>query len=181
VRFEPQGTGELDDRAPRQGRSERGRGVEGARPGQADAHPRPSLPADECEGGPTHLLGGLGLIGDVDDDDRSQAQGGGVRSDRSVVLTGIGLDGDRDDPGVDGLLEEAGDLEPAQPVGLADLDLRPAIEVVVAGQLREEPAVACGGCECSSSSLRRRRLCVRSYVKSCTSVWFVTQYCTYEH
>src|SRR5699024_11753430 len=31
------------------------------------------------------------------------------------------------------------------------------------------------------SSLRRRRHCVRSYVKCCTSDGFVTQYCTYEH
>jgi hypothetical protein len=99
----------------------------------------------------------------------SQAERLGDLFGQTVGFSGIGFDGDGHDSGVDGFLEEAGDLEPAESVRLADLDLRAALEVVIAGQLREEAAVAGGGNRGSLSSLRRRRLCVRSYVKSCTS------------
>ena len=112
---------------------------------QADAHPRPGLAADEREGRSAHLLGGLGLVRMSTMTTECRPRAAAVRSDRSGVLTRIGLDRDRDDPGVDGLLEEAGDLESTQSVGLADLDLRSSFEVVIAGQLREEPAVAGGG------------------------------------
>ena len=104
-----------------------------------------SMPSDQRQCGTAHLLGGLGVVGDVDDDDRVQAERLGDLFGQTVGFTGIGFDGDGHDSGVDGFLEEAGDLESAESVRLADLDLRPTLEVVIAGQLRQEASVAGGG------------------------------------
>ena len=104
-----------------------------------------SVATDQRQCGSAHLLGGLGVVGDVDDDDRVQAERLGDLFGKTVGFSGIGFDGDGHDSGVDGFLEEAGDLEPAESVRLADLDLRAALEIVIAGQLCEEAAVAGGG------------------------------------
>ncbi|GAA1562909.1 hypothetical protein GCM10009691_40680 [Brevibacterium picturae] len=90
---------------------------------------------------------------ECDDDRRLQAEGRREPLGSTVAFGGIGFDGDRDDSAVHGFLKQSGDLEPAESVRFAELHFRSTLNIVLPGQLSQEPAVSGGGCCAHDSPL----------------------------
>lgn len=94
------------------------------------------MPVEIPERRPPHGDGGV-LARVVDDDDVPNPEIGGEGASALIRLGGPGFDGDGHHSGLDGLLEQSGDLEPAEVEVVGDLDFRAPLHVVGARELGE--------------------------------------------